>query len=181
MAQERLKILSCMNKPLQIVVTGPECSGKSTLSRALSNALNEPWVPEYALSYLSAIDRPYCSEDLVAIARGQLAGIEEAKAWARQLLIIDTGIEVIDIWHRDKIGPLPEELQAMREAWQPDLYLLCKPDIPYEPHPMREDEHRRDELFGIYQEYIEDDPHAMIFGEQIHRLEIAMAAIRAIY
>lgn len=169
-----------MNKPLQIVVTGPECSGKSTLSRALSNALKEPWVPEYALSYLSNIDRPYRSEDLVAIARGQLAGIEEAKARARQLLIIDTGIEVIDIWHRDKLGPLPEDLEAMRRAWQPDLYLLCKPDIPYQAHPLREDEHRRDELFEVYKQELADETHAIVSGNEAQRLEMALSAIRLI-
>lgn len=168
-----------MNRPLQIVVTGPECSGKSSQSEALSKALNEPWVPEYARTYLKDIDRAYRSDDLVEIARGQLAGIERAAKEADKLVIIDTGIEVIDIWHRDKLGPLPEELQAMRNNWKPDLYLLCKPDIPYEPHPMREDEHRRDELFGIYQQYIEDAPHAVISGEQAQRLEIALAAIRA--
>lgn len=170
-----------MNRPLQIVVTGPECSGKSSLSEALSKALNEPWVPEYARTYLKDIDRPYRSEDLVQIARGQLAGTERAAKEADKLVIIDTGIEVIDIWHRDKLGPLPEELQAMRNIWKPDLYLLCKPDIPYEPHPLREDEHRRDELFDIYQQYVADEPHVVIFGEYAQRLEIALAAIRAIY
>lgn len=179
MARRWEPILFRMNRPLQIVVTGPECSGKSTLSEALSNALNEPWVPEYARTYLKDIDRPYRSEDLVKIARGQLAGIERAKKEARKLLIIDTGIEVIDIWHRDKLGPLPKDLQAMRNDWYPDLYLLCKPDLPYEPHPLREDEHRRDELFHIYKQMLADEMHAVISGEHNQRVEIALAAIRS--
>lgn len=168
-----------MNRPLQIVVTGPECSGKSTLSEALSKALNEPWVTEYARTYLKAIDRPYRSEDLVEIARGQLAGIEKAKKEAEKLLIIDTGIEVTDVWHRDKLGPLPKEIQGMRNDWQPDVYLLCKPDIPYQAHPFREDEHRREELFGIYKQMLADETHVVISGEHNRRVEIALAAIRA--
>jgi nicotinamide riboside kinase len=169
-----------MNRPLQIVVTGPECSGKSTLAQALSEVLNEPWVPEYALTYLKTIDRPYHSEDLIAIATGQLAAIEEATDRARKLVVIDTGIEVIDIWHRDKLGPLPEDLEAMRRAWQPDLYLLCKPDLPYEPHPLREDEHRRDELFEVYKKVLADETHTIVSGNQVQRLEMALSAIRLI-
>jgi len=173
------RIVWYMNRPLQIVVTGPECSGKSTLSQALAEALNEPWVPEYAREYLQSINRSYESKDLVEIARGQLAAIERAANEADKLVIIDTGIEVIDIWHRDKLGPLPEELQAMRNTWKPDLYLLCKPDLPYEPHPLREDEHRRDELFGIYKQMLADETHAVISGDYEQRLEIALAALRA--
>ncbi len=179
MAQTFHRIQYNVNRPLQMVITGPECSGKSTLSKALSEVLNEPWVTEFARTYLKDIDRPYRSEDLVEIARGQLAGIKKAITEADKLVIIDTGIEVIDIWHRDKLGPLPEELQAMRNAWQPDLYLLCKPDLPYKPHPLREDEHRRDELFGIYKQILADEMHVLISGDSDRRLEIALAAIRA--
>lgn len=160
-----------------VVVTGPECSGKSTLCAALSEALNEPWVPEFAVEYLSQINREYNSDDLVAIAEGQLRHIAEQKKEAQRVLIVDTGIEVIEVWHRDKIGPLPKRLKQMKADWQPDLYLLCKPDIPYEPSPLREDEHRRNELFGVYEELLKNSPRQVIEGALPMRIEMALKAI----
>ncbi len=164
-------------KPRLIVVTGPECAGKSTLSEALAQALNEPWVPEYAVQYLNQNPGAYHSDDLIAIALGQLQGIEKAMPHAEKYLISDTGVEVIDIWHRDKIGPLPTELIPMRKEWKPDLYLLCQPDIPYKPHPLREDEHRRDELFVLYQEMLQHEPVQIISGPLPQRIRTALRSI----
>lgn len=166
-----------MAEPLSIVITGPECSGKSSLCAALAERLNEPWVPEYAVQYLENLDSDYYSEDLVAIATGQLRHVAAAKTKARNFLIIDTGVEVVDVWHRDKIGPLPQPLLVMRQNWHPDLYLLCKPDIPYEPHPLREDGHRRDELFEMYKEMLRDEPTALISGPFEDRVNFAIQAI----
>lgn len=159
------------------MVTGPECSGKSTLSKALAEKLDEPWVPEYAVEYLNQHSGAYQSADLIAIAKGQLERIEAALPEANKFLIIDTGIEVIDIWHRDKIGPLPKELIALRKKWKPDLYLLCKPDVPYEPHPLREDEHRRDELFEKYRQMLQNEKVVIIAGDIKKRISMAMKTI----
>lgn len=160
-----------------VVVTGPECSGKSTLCAALSEALGEPWVPEFAVEYLSEIGRDYTSDDLIAIAEGQLQHIAEKKKAAKQFLIVDTGIEVIEVWHRDKIGPLPEKLKQMKADWHPDLFLLCKPDIPYEPSPLREDEHRRNELFEVYEKLLEKSAMQIIEGALQKRVETVIKAI----
>lgn len=160
-----------------VVVTGPECSGKSTLCAALSEALNEPWVPEFAVEYLTKIDRDYTSDDLIAIAEGQLRNISEKKKAAKRVLIVDTGIEVIEVWHRDKIGPLPERLRQMKADWHPALFLLCKPDMPYEPSPLREDEHRRDKLFAVYEKLLTNTPVQIIEGALPKRIKTAMEAI----
>jgi len=167
-----------MSKPLKIVVTGPECTGKSSLCTELARELNEPWVPEFAVEYLNNLDRTYRSEDLVKIAEGQLRSIAENEQHASNVLIIDTGLEVIDIWHRDKIGHPPGELKQLLKDWNPDLYLLCKPDIPYEPHPLREDPHRREVLFQQYLEKLEGKPVVLVRGEFSERMDIALQAIR---
>ena len=68
----------------------------------------------------------------------------------------------------------------MRAQWQPDLYLLCKPDIPYEPHPLREDEHRRDELFEWYLDLLRHTKCAVIEGGEPRRIELALSAIQSL-
>lgn len=157
-------------KPKIIVVTGPECSGKTTLTRELAQHLNEPWVPEYAREYLSNLNRPYVAEDLLVMAKGQLQAIEEARLKAREFLMVDTGPEVIQIWYRDKFGPEPTELKELATAFKPSIYLLCKPDIPYVPDPLREDPLRRDELFNCYAALLKHEIVQVVEGSQKKRL-----------
>ena len=61
------------NVRLRVVLTGPESSGKSTLAQALANFFGCNLVPEFARSYLGALQREYNYEDLAIIARGQAA------------------------------------------------------------------------------------------------------------
>ena len=56
----------------KIVFTGPECSGKTTLSNAIAKKLNAPLVKEYAREYLNNLNREYSYPDLLKIAKGQL-------------------------------------------------------------------------------------------------------------
>ena len=56
----------------KVVITGPECTGKTSLAKALANHYNTRWVPEFARDFLNNLDRPYVEEDLLEIAKGQL-------------------------------------------------------------------------------------------------------------
>ena len=67
-----------MSSVAKIVLTGPESSGKTTLAQFLSRELDHPWVPEFAREYLTQINRPYTSTDLLEIARGQIQAEEQA-------------------------------------------------------------------------------------------------------
>jgi nicotinamide riboside kinase len=165
------------SKPKIIVVTGPECSGKTTLARQLAEKLGEPWVPEYAREYLGNVNRPYVQEDLFEIAKGQMFAISKAELKAENWLVADTGPEVIQIWHRDKFGPEPEELLQIAAAFEPALYLLCKPDIPYVPDLLREDPFRRDELFERYVELLRSTNVQVMSGGAEKRLVDAMRVI----
>ena len=51
----------------KVVFTGPECSGKSTLSSAIANKFNLPLVKEYAREYLNNLNREYNYSDLIKI------------------------------------------------------------------------------------------------------------------
>jgi nicotinamide riboside kinase len=165
------------SKPKIIVVTGPECSGKTTLARQLAEKLGEPWVPEFAREYLGNLNRPYNAADLLEILKGQLRAVELAKSKAKHWLVVDTGPEVIQIWHRDKFGPEPAEIIELAEAFKPKLYLLCKPDIPYVPDPLREDPFRRDELFERYVELLLSKHVQVMKGGADKRLDDAISKL----
>ena len=134
----------------KIVFTGPECSGKSTLSKALAKKFNLPLVKEYAREYLNQIGQSYTYDDLVTIAKAQLKlETEHINLNLHQPAIIcDTNLQVIKIWSQAKYGKCDSFILHNQD--QNCLYILCKPDIKWIFDPLRENENNRDELFEKY-------------------------------
>lgn len=134
----------------RIAVTGPESTGKSTLSAALAKALNTIWVPEYAREYLNALGRPYQEQDLLEIAKGQLRSEDQLADKASAYLICDTDLWVIKIWSEHKYGRchpwILEQLKERRYA----LHILTYIDIPWEEDPLREHPDLRAYFYNTY-------------------------------
>lgn len=57
----------------QIVILGPESTGKSTLAAQLADYYKTAWCPEFAREYLQERGTDYTYDDLLNIATGQLA------------------------------------------------------------------------------------------------------------
>ena len=57
---------------LKVALTGPESSGKTTLTLALAEYFNAPHLLEYSRVFLNELTRPYVEQDLLPIAIGQL-------------------------------------------------------------------------------------------------------------
>ena len=98
-------------KPLiKIAVIGPESTGKSTLCELLAQHYNLQWCPEFAREYLLTHGTDYTYDDLLYIAKGQLAMEDEyiqSIISSRQppftthhspLLFIDTEMYVMKVW-----------------------------------------------------------------------------------
>ncbi|MEY3052590.1 MAG: hypothetical protein RLY31_2375 [Bacteroidota bacterium] len=135
----------------RIVVTGPESTGKTTLAQALAAHYSVEWVPEYARNYLGGLDRPYVEADLLEIAKGQLASEEEyGRRATAGLLVLDTSLEVIRIWSLVRYGRCDPWISREADFRRQGLYLLCSPDLPWEPDPLREGPAGREELFRRY-------------------------------
>src|SRR5688572_22000480 len=65
-------------KPLiKVVIIGPESTGKSTLCELLAQHYDTQWCPEFAREFLLTHGMDYTYEDLLFIAKGQLAMEEE--------------------------------------------------------------------------------------------------------
>ncbi len=134
----------------KIVITGPESSGKSKLAAQLADAFGKVWVPEFARQYLDDLDRPYIADDLLEIARGQVALEDKMAAHANGALFLDTSLEVVKIWSEFRFGFCHQWTLEQLRLRRPDHYLLCLPDLPWEPDPQRENPNDRDTLLGIY-------------------------------
>lgn len=120
----------------KILITGPEATGKTTLTRALAEHFSAPWVPEYARAYLTGRSGTYGEADLRAILLGQLR-LELLNATADRLFC-DTGPEVIYLWSQVKFGRVDPLIERALQQAHYDQVLLCRPDLPWEPDPLRE-------------------------------------------
>ncbi len=163
----------------KIVITGPESTGKSTLSKQLADYFKVEKVAEFARAYLEKLDCPYTQKDLTTIAKGQIECEEKALKMDVRLIICDTSLEVIKIWSEFKYGSCDPFITSSLVNRQPDLYLLMKPDLPWQPDPLRENPKERDELFELYKEELISSgvPYYEVSGNGEVRFEIAKEAI----
>ena len=162
---------------LKVVVTGPESSGKTTLARTLAAHYQVPWVEEYARNYIEQLARPYQEADLLRIAQGQTQVEDKAAQNHPPLLICDTSLLVIYVWshyHYGRCHPWIEQQLARRPV---DHYLLCRPDLPWQPDPQRENPHDRPELFARYEKALHEKSYTVVFGRGNVRLNTAISAV----
>lgn len=167
---------------LKVLITGPESSGKTKLTQYLARQFQSPWVPEFARTYLEALDRPYNAEDLLVILNGQLR-LQNQRDNAR-LLFCDTGPEVIHVWSEVKFGAVDPYITEQVRKVDYDLRLLCYPDLAWEPDPLREapDEEHRKELFTKYVELLDhcNKPYHVVRGQGAAREQLAKSIVMAL-
>ncbi len=164
---------------LIVAVVGPESSGKTTLAMQLARSLDAPWLPEFARSYLDGrVD--YSEADLERIARGQLAGELALIEADHPIVVLDTDLIVIHVWWQERYGHVPTWVAGQLRRQAPRKYLLAKPDLPWQPDPLRESPTDRDRLFGIYQATLDGYgyPFTEIAGEGDARYRLAEACVR---
>ena len=139
-----------------IVITGPESTGKTTLAAQLSTHFQAQWLPEYARGYINGLDKPYSENDLLKIAKGQVAAENAALNKTNELLFLDTSSEVIKIWSEYKYGRCHPWILKQIATRKHGLYLLCRPDITWQFDPQRENPYNRDKIFDRYLEELKN-------------------------
>ena len=152
---------------IKIVFTGPECSGKTTLSIEIAKQFNAPLVQEYAREYLENIKRDYNYNDLIQIAKGQLKIEQEYSKKTNQLLICDTNLQVIKIWSQIKYAKCDSFI--LKNLDTEAYYVLCYPDFPWEYDPLRENEHDRIKLAKHYHQDLIENNYKFIIARGSHK------------
>jgi len=167
-------------KPVRICLHGPESTGKSTLARALAQALGTVAVPEFGRIYCEAFGNRCDDEDLRAIRTVEELMIRAAMRKANRILILDTDSVMTAIWAEVLLGVRPADLDRIDDP--ADLYLLTDTDLPFAPDAIRyfPDETVRREFFERCRNELERRklPYVVISGSGPARLERALAAIR---
>jgi len=162
-------------RPQKIVFTGPESSGKTTITKLAAKSYDTQWLPEFSRTYLNQLDRPYVVADLVKIAEGQLLA-EQAftqKYSEQSFLFYDTSLLVIKVWSIFKYGYYNFKLDQLLRQNLPDIYFLCDWQIPWEFDPLRETPNDRDALYAIYKSELEElhIPFYEIAGTNAERMD----------
>jgi NadR type nicotinamide-nucleotide adenylyltransferase len=192
----------------KIVILGPESTGKSTLCEQLAQHYRTSWCPEFAREYLLTNGKEYTFDDLSVIARGQMAleaeytqqlehqwkeltVTDQPNRWVNAatmqsqpyppVLFIDTDMYVMKVWCEYVFGKCHSFILDEIATRSYDLYLLCKPDLPWVQDELREypDEQPRQELYHIYRDIMinQSVPWIEISGDYEERMETAIKAI----
>ncbi len=164
-----------------IVATGAESTGKTELCRFLAQTLDIPWVPELARGYVEQLGRPYSYDDVVEIARLQIAEFERAIAAGHSAVLFDTDLIITKVWFDVVYGRCPDWIPEAIRSHPATLHLLCLPDIPWVPDPVRENGGpMREKLSAIYRYELETFglPYAEVCGNGDERREMAVKAVK---
>ncbi len=136
--EKRSKISTLKTKPKIIVVTGAESTGKSTLTEALANHFDVPFVPEFAREYVEKIKRKYNFHDVETIAGEQIEQLNALQHSAQPFIFIDTWLIITKIWFEVVFDAVPDWFSKEIQKTNIDLFLVCDIDLPWIPDPVRE-------------------------------------------
>lgn len=179
-----------------IVITGPESTGKSTLCLQLAEHYKTLWCPEFAREYLEKNGKDYSYNDLLTIAKGQInleetmsdkiRAASEVKNYHpspinHQPFFIDTDMYVMKVWCEFAFGKCHNWILNEIATRKYHLYLLCTVDLPWIRDELREypDVETRNKLYRFYKDIMVNQsvPWVEISGNYEERLQAAITAV----
>jgi NadR type nicotinamide-nucleotide adenylyltransferase len=167
----------------RVVVTGSECTGKTTLAGDLARRFGTVWVAEYAREYLdrkvATTGLPLDESDVEPIARGQIAAEDHGAALAKGLLVLDTDLVSTTVYARHYYGSCPAWIEQAARDRRSDLYLLCDIDVPWVADRARDRPHEREHMHALFVEALValGAPYVTIRGPWPDRLATAIASV----
>ncbi len=171
----------------KVGIIGPESTAKSTLSQQLAKHFGAGYIPEYARTYIENLAHPYTYQDVENIAQHQIQQLNTSQSLNLQtskpsnLLFYDTELIITKVWFLHKYNRCPDFLLEALKQNPIDFYLICAPDLPFIPDPLRENPNLRDYLFEWYLREIQaqNKPYAIVSGINQARIESAIKAVNA--
>ena len=145
-------------KPLRIVLTGVENSGKSTLIKPLAERFNWPYILELCRKndeVLNGEETFKTLEELHKLNEEQV--LELLSNTDAKGIFCDTGILALDVWSELVFGKEVSGNNKDVSDSYVDLYLLCETVKEWEPDPIRlfPDYNKRVEVNELFRKKLE--------------------------
>lgn len=156
----------------RVVVTGSECTGKTTLATQLAEVYSAELVPEFVRGFSVSMGGRIQFTDHGPIARGQMALEDEHATGATGLLIHDTDLLSTVLYCRHYFDRCPDWIAGAAVDRRPNLYLVCDIDVPWMPDALRDRGDRREEMHALFTSAVEESgaKWALMTGNETTRL-----------
>jgi len=138
----------------RVIVTGGECTGKTTLARALAARWRTTWATEAAREVALARAGVLGPEDVPVIARTHVRLADAAERAAgeagRPVVFLDQDLFSTAVYARHYYGDCPHWVERLATERRGDLYLLCAPDLSWESDGVRDRPAAREEIHALF-------------------------------
>lgn len=158
-------------------MTGPECTGKTTLAQRLAAHFKGEWVPEFAREYAEPRNDRLTFDDVEPIAKGEIANLESRVS---SLVFEDTDLISTVVYARWYYGRCPQWIVDEARSRKADLYLLMDTDVAWLPDPARDSPgDAREDLFDRFRAALDEfeTRWAIISGDWEERFRRAVALV----
>jgi nicotinamide riboside kinase len=165
-------------KKIRIVLTGPESTAKTSLSKALSNHYKVNLIPEFSRYFLENSVAPYTFEEVSHMAKNQV-NLAEITSFNLPFQLEDTDLLTYLVWQKYKYNLIDPELLNIWEVNKADFYLMCLPDVKWQNDPLREHPQQRIPISKLYINYLIDShlSFGFVSGTGVRRLNNAVFLI----
>ena len=170
----------------RICITGPECTGKTSLGQRLAAHFGAELVPEAARLYAERVNRELTVNDVELIAAEHVAMADDA---ARRVidrgggtLILDQDLVSTIVYGRDYYDFSSAWLEREARDRHADLYLLCDVDVPWVRDGIRDRPRDREAMFALFDRALamRAVPVARIRGTWDERWQLALTACQTL-
>lgn len=172
---------------LTVAVIGAECTGKTTLCRALAQARAGLWVPEVLREFVDAAGRAPLAQEQPQVVAEQLAreagALRQARHTQRRLVAFDSVPLATALYSRLYFDDDALLAAAGEHQRRYHLTLVTDVDLPWEPDgAQRDGPEMRARFHTLLLDWLGAQalPHVLIGGAPEARLATALAAIDAV-
>ena len=116
---------------LKMVITGAECTGKTTLGKALAEHEQTYYLPEYARQYADEKGGDLTYADVLPIAEGQLHSEQKANSAKASHVFLDTNLFNTIFYSEFYYGKCPIQVKEWFASQHYDVYFLLDMHIPW--------------------------------------------------
>jgi len=179
-------VTPALARPIRIVMTGGECTGKTTLAGDLASRFAVPWLPEASRLWAEQVAanerRELVAEDVEPIARLHAAAEDVVAASGPRALVLDADLLSTVVYARHYYGACPAWIESEARRRLADLYLLHRPDLPWISDGVRDRPAERAEIHRLFASLLEAwrAPTVEVRGAWPQLFAIAEAAVEAL-